>query len=120
MQVAGSGIMVTHRAGGAISGVRFSPPRPKKVMTAHLNIKIYGNVVGVFFRQSAKEQADNLGITGFAQNESDDTVYIEAEGEEKNLDKFLAWCKKGPELAKVEKVESFTTPLKNFTEFLIR
>ncbi len=60
----------------------------------HLNIKIHGQVQGVFFRDSAKQAADKLGIKGFAKNEADGTVYIEAEGEEAGLGKFLEWCRR--------------------------
>lgn len=83
----------------------------------HLNIKIYGLVQGVFFRATAKKQADKLNIIGFAQNDSDGSVYIEAEGEKKNLDKFLQWCYIGPNMAQVEKVEVTESPLKNFSQF---
>lgn len=89
-------------------------------MKKSLNIKIHGMVQGVFFRYSAKEHADTLGITGFARNEEDDSVYIEAEGEEEKLDKFLKWCKSGPSLAKVTKIVVTEDPIKNFTEFIIQ
>lgn len=71
----------------------------------HLEIKIYGQVQGVGFRASAQTKAKELRILIFAKNEPDGTVLIEAEGEEENLEKFLAWCKKGPLFARVEKVE---------------
>lgn len=83
----------------------------------HINIKIYGLVQGIFYRAAAKDVADKLGISGFAQNMPDGSVYIEAEGEKENLDKFVAWCHKGPPLAKVEKVEVTESPLKNFSDF---
>lgn len=86
-------------------------------MKKHINIKISGQVQGVFFRVTAKEKADKLGITGFARNEPDGSVYIEAEGEEKTLDQFLSWCHKGPSLAKVGKVDTKEDQLKNFTNF---
>ncbi len=86
-------------------------------MKKHLNIKVFGRVQGVFFRVSAKEEAEKLGITGFAKNEKDGSVLIEAEGEEKELDQFLAWCKMGPNLAKVDKIEIKSGPLKNFKTF---
>lgn len=86
-------------------------------MIKHLNIKVFGSVQGVFFRISAKDMAEKLGIVGFAKNESDGTVYIEAEGEEKDLEKFVEWCKVGPPLAKVEKVEVTEGQLKNLTGF---
>ncbi|MFC1615488.1 acylphosphatase [Patescibacteria group bacterium] len=71
----------------------------------HINIKIYGDVQGVCFRYYAKEKADKFGLFGFVRNEQDGTVYIEAEGEDDGLNKFLKWCEKGPKFAKVEKVE---------------
>ncbi|MDP2671930.1 MAG: acylphosphatase [Candidatus Daviesbacteria bacterium] len=86
-------------------------------MNKHFNIKIYGRVQGVFFRVTAREQAHNLSIKGFAKNESDGTVYIEAEGEGKNLKKFLSWCKVGPDGAKVEKIKISEGLFKNFAEF---
>lgn len=86
-------------------------------MNKHLNIKVYGLVQRVFFRVTAKEQADKLGLTGFAQNLSDGSVYIEVEGEEKDLKKFLVWCKKGPANAQVEHLEIKKGPVKNFKEF---
>jgi len=85
----------------------------------HLNIKIYGRVQGVFFRDSAKERANKSGIYGFVRNEPDGTVYIEAEGEEENLKKFLDWCHQGPLMALVEKVELEAGDNKNFRDFII-
>ena len=89
----------------------------KGVMKIHYNIKIYGLVQGVFFRASAKEAADKLEISGFAKNMSDGSVYMEAEGEKENLDKFIVWCNQGPMMAQVEKVEISESPLKNFSRF---
>ncbi len=84
---------------------------------AHRNITIFGEVQGVFFRSSAKEKAEELGVTGFARNDPDGSVYMEAEGGEKALEEFLAWCGKGPAGAKVEKIESFPGGEKRFTGF---
>ncbi len=84
----------------------------------HINIKIYGLVQGVFFRVSAKKLADSLNLKGFARNENDGSVYIELEGEKKKVEQFLKWCKKGPSLAEVEKLEITKGPVKNLSEFL--
>lgn len=86
-------------------------------MQKHVNIKVYGKVQGIFFRATAKEQADRMGIFGFARNDEDGSVYIEAEGDEVKLDEFVKWCHKGPQLARVEKVEVTEGPLKNFSDF---
>jgi acylphosphatase len=86
-----------------------------------LKIKIYGNVQGVGFRYEAKFTADKLGIKGFARNESDGTVYIEAEGDEDKLREFLEWCRKGPSLASVAKIESEPGgDIRNFDGFDVR
>lgn len=85
----------------------------------HFNIQIYGLVQGVFFRVSAKEIAEKLSLTGFAKNMSDGSVYIEAEGEKENLDKFIKWCYAGPSMAQVEKVAAKEASLKTFSEFSI-
>ena len=85
----------------------------------HLNIRIYGQVHGVFFRAAAQDKARELGLVGSAANKSDGSVYVEAEGEEEPLRKFAAWCRQGPPLAKVERVETEPGQPKNFTEFRI-
>lgn len=87
----------------------------------HLQIKVYGQVQGIGFRYRAREKAQKLKICGFAQNELDGSVYLEAEGSEKDLKKFLDWCQKGPLFAKVTKVDfEFTEEFKNFDDFFIK
>lgn len=86
----------------------------------HINLKIYGLVQGVFFRTSAKEEADKLNITGFVRNEPDGSVYIEAEGKEENLNEFIKWCNMGPSMAQVEKVIISEDLLKKLERFDIQ
>ena len=87
-------------------------------MNNHLTMKIYGRVQGVYFRSTATKLAQQLNITGFAQNLPDGTVYIEAEGGEGDLRKFLQWCQKGTKNAKVDKVNyEFSSKDKNFKRF---
>ena len=87
-------------------------------MKKNLKIKVFGKVQGVFFRYSAKKKAQELGLLGYAKNMPDGTVEIEAEGEKKNLQIFLQWCKEGSETAEVEKVDFvFSEETKNFKDF---
>lgn len=76
-----------------------------KPQIKRIEIVAIGQVQGVFFRQGVKEVADELGITGWANNEEDGSVKIVAEGEEEGLQKLVEWCRKGTEWARVEKVE---------------
>jgi len=87
-------------------------------MKKHLSLEISGKVQGVFFRVSAKREADKIGLTGFAKNCDDGSVCIEGEGDEAVLQKFLEWCAHGPASARVEKIQSeFSDELKNFDGF---
>ena len=70
-----------------------------------LKIEIKGKVQGVSFRVTAKRRASELGIVGFARNEDDNSVYIEAEGSNEALDAFTAWCQEGPLGAHVDSVK---------------
>ncbi len=67
-------------------------------------IQVFGKVQGVFYRASAKTEADNLSISGWVKNEPDGTVLIEAEGPENKMSQFIEWCKQGPQFAKVSSV----------------
>ena len=71
----------------------------------HLNITVKGKVQGVHFRASTKAVADQLGVKGYVMNQPDGSVYIEAEGDDFELDTFLDFCKEGPEGAEVTDVE---------------
>ncbi len=86
-----------------------------------VKVKVSGLVQGVFFRHSAKMKADELGLKGFARNEDGGSVYIEAAGEEADLNEFLDWCRQGPPSAKVDNVEySFSAEISDFSGFDIK
>jgi acylphosphatase len=86
----------------------------------HIKLTVAGRVQGVWFRASTKEQADNLGVHGFVRNLLNGNVYIEAEGTEEQLQRFVNWCKIGPRLAHVDEVvEEHGNPA-HFTCFEIR
>lgn len=89
-------------------------------MKRHADIRIFGEVRGVSFRYFAKQEAENLNLSGFAQNRPDGSVYIEAEGGEESLQKFIGWCRHGPPTARVEKIEVVDGPVRNFAEFEVR
>jgi acylphosphatase len=89
------------------------------MITRHLVIK--GKVQGVFFRASAKELAEALGIKGWVKNTEDGDVEIVCQGTEDQLAEFINWCKQGPSRAKVENVHIQEMPNEHFNEFrLIR
>jgi acylphosphatase len=88
-------------------------------MQKHFNITITGKVQGVYFRASARTEAKGLAITGFARNEPNGDVYIEAEGNDEHLSHFLEWCGHGPLAAKVERILVEEADITQLTGFQI-
>ena len=78
---------------------------------------VSGRVQGVFFRASAREQAQRLDISGHAKNLDDGTVEVIACGDAANLEELERWLQKGPAAAHVDRVSRFTdegTPPQGF------
>lgn len=83
-----------------------------------ISIVVKGVVQGVYFRQSTRDKAVELGIKGTVKNMADGSVYIQATGTENALDTLVRWCHDGPRAAKVEEVvveESEITAHQSFT-----
>lgn len=78
-----------------------------------VRIIVEGKVQGVFFRQSTKEIANSLGLSGFVRNLLNGNVEVEAEGDDLDVEKLIEWLKKGPPLAKVTKLNFENLPLTN-------
>lgn len=89
-------------------------------MQKTVSILVSGKVQAVFYRQSAKERAMALGITGTICNLPDGKVKIMATGDEKQLDTFIDWCKGGPPRAVVSTVEINESPPEDFEGFSIK
>ena len=85
--------------------------------TIHLLIK--GEVQGVFYRASAKEQALQLGVTGWVKNTAEGHVEIVATASDSKLQQFVKWCRKGPAKASVESIDMQTVDEQQFEEFTI-
>jgi acylphosphatase len=82
-------------------------------------IRISGRVQGVFYRQSTKEKAKELGITGIVRNLKNGDVEILATGAQERLDELADWCKQGPPQAEVESISTTKLPLQTFSGFNI-
>lgn len=66
---------------------------------------VRGRVQGVFFRQSAAEQARALGLSGWVCNRTDGCVEGVAHGAAEALERLRRWLQRGPPAARVEGVE---------------
>jgi len=70
-----------------------------------LRLVIYGRVQGVFFRESMRREAMNLGISGWVRNRSDGAVEASVHGDTAAVEAIVRWSKRGPDHSHVERVE---------------
>lgn len=75
------------------------------MVTKRYRLLLTGKVQGVFFRDFAKQNANKLGIVGYAKNLRNGGLEILAQGEDRKLEEYIKLCKRGPIFAKVENVE---------------
>lgn len=88
-------------------------------MLKTVSIIVTGKVQGVWYRQSAKEKATELGVTGNVRNQPDGSVAIIATGLTNQLDQFIEWCRQGPPRALVTNVEVTELPIQSYDRFVI-
>ena len=86
--------------------------------TIHLVIK--GKVQGVYYRASAKEKANELGIKGWIKNTPGGNVEVMAGGDKEQLETFIQWCRQGPKHAEVSDVIVTKAEGENFNDFSIK
>ena len=84
-----------------------------------ISIIVNGRVQGVYFRQSIKDKAMELEITGRVRNEADGSVKITACGEDEQLQKLIKWCHKGPSGARVDGVQVEELSMEHYNDFRI-
>ena len=68
----------------------------------------------------AQATAQKLQLTGLVRNLHNGDVYIEAEGEEENVNQLIDWCYVGSPLSKVTEVNAEEQPLKNMETFELK
>ena len=88
-------------------------------MIKHITFVIRGKLQGVFYRASARDVANSLGLKGSVLNLPDGSVQIEVEGEQEIINKFYTWCLEGPPRAVVSKIETKEGTLQGYKEFSI-
>jgi len=88
-------------------------------MLKTISITISGKVQGVFYRQTAKEKARELGLSGEVRNLEDGNVLIIATGTDEQLNNLVEWSKKGPPRAVVTGVKIRELPLHTFERFAV-
>jgi acylphosphatase len=70
-----------------------------------VRLLVTGRVQGVCFRQSTREVAARLGLRGWVRNLPDGRVEAEAEGVRPAVEALVAFCRRGPEGARVDDLQ---------------
>ncbi len=68
-------------------------------------VVVHGRVQGVWFRESARRRAEELGVAGWVRNRPDGAVEAELEGPAEHVEVLVDWFRHGPSAARVECVE---------------
>lgn len=80
---------------------------------------VSGRVQGVWFRASAKEQAEQLELDGWTRNLADGRVEVFACGDQEQLELFYAWLQQGPQHAIVSECRREDLPWEEVSGFKI-
>ena len=73
--------------------------------TARAHLIVSGRVQGVCFRAETQRAAKTFGVSGWVRNKRDGTVEAVVEGAKQDVMSLINWCKTGPPLSRVEKVD---------------
>ena len=67
---------------------------------------VHGHVQGVFFRDTVRRTAVREGVAGWVRNNGDGTVEAVFEGEPEAVERLVAFTRRGPRGARVDRVET--------------
>ena len=86
-------------------------------MDSCYRFSVNGRVQGVYFRQSTRQRAQQLGLRGWVRNCDDGSVEGVASGSDDALHQLRDWLQQGPPGAKVERVEWSLSEMQLFEGF---
>jgi acylphosphatase len=88
--------------------------------TVRSRIVVHGYVQGVFFRDSTRRRATQLGVTGWVSNRPDGTVEAVFEGAPDAVAAMVDWSRRGPRGADVLRVDEAEESPEGLTGFDVR
>ncbi len=88
--------------------------------TVARKVVVSGRVQGVFFRDSARREAQRLGVAGWVRNRPDGRVEAWFEGPPHAVEQLVRWCRDGPRHAEVDDVQVSEAEPEGHEAFAIR
>jgi acylphosphatase len=82
-------------------------------------VLISGRVQGVFFRDTCRRMAREHGVSGWVRNLPDGQVEAVFEGRPEDVDRLVAWARRGPSRAAVAGVTVRAEQPEGLSTFLI-
>ena len=83
-------------------------------------VVVHGNVQGVFFRDSARREAEARGVAGWITNRSDGAVEAVFEGAPDDVEALVEFSRSGPRGADVESVDETSEEPEGLSGFDVR
>ncbi len=83
-------------------------------------VLVHGRVQGVWFRGGTQEAARAAGVSGWVRNRADGSVEAVFEGEPPAVERMVGFCREGPPVARVDRVEVFLEPPEGLDGFEVR
>ena len=83
-------------------------------------VLISGLVQNVWFRAMTAKQAARAGVRGWVRNLADGRVEAVLEGSADAVNEMIDFCSRGPELARVDRIEVVEESPENLEDFRIR
>jgi acylphosphatase len=81
---------------------------------------VNGTVQGVFFRDTCRRVASELGLAGWVRNRGSDSVEAVFEGPPERVRQAVDWARRGPSRAIVEKIQVYDEEPRGERGFQIR
>lgn len=99
-----------------------SSDRPADAPPDYVRVHVFaeGRVQRVWFRESTRQEADRLGVSGWVRNLPDGRVEAVYEGSGEAVEEMLSWTNRGPERANVTGVEIHDEPPRGERGFTVK
>jgi len=89
------------------------------VETVRTRVVVEGRVQGVWFRESTRRMAEEIGVAGWVRNLPGGSVEAVFEGDREAVATAVEWAHRGPERATVTALREFAEEPENLDGFRI-